>query len=166
MSAETRHEDENASQAMEQDAEPFPLSAERTPARQQIIWRNVIGIIVLHFLAVYGFVSGYRDAKLWTWIWSKYISWPVSTSSRKFPFFPHPVSLDPLPASIRSEFQINRLSTFQIFVSYQSIFIFSIPSFSFLFLRFLSTLGGFFTSFRFLFYVNKPSRTVSRLVWE
>ncbi|XP_017753411.1 PREDICTED: stearoyl-CoA desaturase 5-like [Eufriesea mexicana] len=69
-STETRHEDENASQAMEKDAEPFPLSAERTPAGQQIIWRNVIGIIVLHFLPVYGFVSGYRDAKLWTWIWT------------------------------------------------------------------------------------------------
>lgn len=58
---------------MEKDVEPLPLPV-RTSASQRIIWRNVIGIIVLHFLAVYGFVSGYRDAKLWTWIWSKYIS--------------------------------------------------------------------------------------------
>lgn len=57
---------------MEEDVEPVPLAGKRSPARLRIIWRNVIGIIVLHFLAVYGFVNGYRDAKLWTWIWSEY----------------------------------------------------------------------------------------------
>lgn len=66
-------EKKEANQTMEKDVEPLPLPV-RTSASQRIIWRNVIGIIVLHFLAVYGFVSGYRDAKLWTWIWSKYIS--------------------------------------------------------------------------------------------
>lgn len=72
----TRHEEKKKNdnhRKMEEDVEPVPLAGKRTPARLRIIWRNVIGIIVLHFLAVYGFVNGYRDAKLWTWIWSKYI---------------------------------------------------------------------------------------------
>lgn len=72
----TRHEEKKKDdnhRKMEEDVEPVPLAGKRTPARLRIIWRNVIGIIVLHFLAVYGFVNGYRDAKLWTWIWSKYI---------------------------------------------------------------------------------------------
>lgn len=69
QSEEEKKKDDN--RTVEEDVEPVPLG-ERTPARLRIIWRNVIGIIVLHFLAVYGFVNGYRDAKLWTWIWSKY----------------------------------------------------------------------------------------------
>lgn len=67
-----QEEKKGDSRTVEEDVEPVPLARERTPARLRIIWRNVIGIIVLHFLAVYGFVNGYRDAKLWTWIWSKY----------------------------------------------------------------------------------------------
>ncbi|XP_034186891.2 acyl-CoA Delta-9 desaturase isoform X2 [Osmia lignaria lignaria] len=55
---------------VEVDVEPLALPAEESSASQPIIWRNVIGIIVLHFLPVYGFVNGYRDAKFWTWIWS------------------------------------------------------------------------------------------------
>ncbi|KOC64068.1 Stearoyl-CoA desaturase 5 [Habropoda laboriosa] len=54
----------------EKDVEPFPLAGKRAPTSQPIIWRNVIGIIVLHFLAIYGFASGYRDAKLWSWVWN------------------------------------------------------------------------------------------------
>lgn len=69
QSEEEKKKDDN--RTVEEDVEPVPLG-ERSPARLRIIWRNVIGIIVLHFLAVYGFVNGYRDAKLWTWIWSKY----------------------------------------------------------------------------------------------
>ncbi|XP_028521409.1 acyl-CoA Delta-9 desaturase-like [Apis cerana] len=67
QSEEEKKKDDN--RTVEEDVEPVPLG-ERTPARLRIIWRNVIGIIVLHFLAVYGFVNGYRDAKLWTWIWN------------------------------------------------------------------------------------------------
>ncbi|CAK9815809.1 (11Z)-hexadec-11-enoyl-CoA conjugase [Anthophora quadrimaculata] len=63
-------EKKDASQRVEEDVEPLPLARKRAPTSQPIIWRNVIGIIVLHFLAIYGFVSGYRDAKLWTWIWN------------------------------------------------------------------------------------------------
>ncbi|KAF3428451.1 hypothetical protein E2986_08871 [Frieseomelitta varia] len=63
-------EKKEADRTLEKDVEPLPVPRERTPASQPIIWRNVIGIIVLHFLAVYGFVSGYRDAKFWTWIWN------------------------------------------------------------------------------------------------
>lgn len=70
----TRHSEEKKEEnrTVEEDVEPVPLAGKRSPARLRIIWRNVIGIIVLHFLAVYGFVNGYRDAKLWTWIWSEY----------------------------------------------------------------------------------------------
>lgn len=69
----TRHsEEKEENRTAEEDVEPVPLAGKRSPARLRIIWRNVIGIIVLHFLAVYGFVNGYRDAKLWTWIWSEY----------------------------------------------------------------------------------------------
>ncbi|XP_076753751.1 acyl-CoA Delta-9 desaturase [Xylocopa sonorina] len=63
-------EKKDASQTAEDGGEPPRVLTERIPARQPIIWRNVIGIIVLHFLPVYGFVNGYRDAKLWTWIWT------------------------------------------------------------------------------------------------
>lgn len=68
----TRHSEEKKEEnrTVEEDVEPVPLAGKRSPARLRIIWRNVIGIIVLHFLAVYGFVNGYRDAKLWTWIWN------------------------------------------------------------------------------------------------
>lgn len=67
----TRYEEKKEA---EKDVEPLPVPRERIPASQPIIWRNVIGIIVLHFLAVYGFVTGYRDAMFWTWIWSEYTS--------------------------------------------------------------------------------------------
>ncbi|XP_076394858.1 acyl-CoA Delta-9 desaturase [Megachile rotundata] len=63
-------EKKNDNGKVEEDAEPLPLPTEKIPARQPIIWENVIGIIVLHFLAVYGFMNGYRDAKFWTWIWN------------------------------------------------------------------------------------------------
>ncbi|KAK1127953.1 hypothetical protein K0M31_003446 [Melipona bicolor] len=74
----TRYEEKKeADRTLEKDVEPLPVPRERTPASQPIIWQNVIGIIVLHFLAVYGFVSGYRDAKFWTWIWT--IGYGVTT---------------------------------------------------------------------------------------
>ncbi|XP_011630342.1 (11Z)-hexadec-11-enoyl-CoA conjugase-like [Pogonomyrmex barbatus] len=43
---------------------------EHIPAVQPLIWRNVIGIAVLHFVAIYLFVTRYHKATLWTWIWS------------------------------------------------------------------------------------------------
>ncbi|KAF7990996.1 hypothetical protein HCN44_000801 [Aphidius gifuensis] len=50
-------------------SEPIPLPKE-TSENQPLIWRNVIGIAVLHLIAINGFINGYRDAKLWTWIFS------------------------------------------------------------------------------------------------
>ena len=134
----TRYEEKKeADRTLENDVEPLPVPRERTPASQPIIWRNVIGIIVLHFLAVYGFVSGYRDAKFWTWIWSEYTSWlrqlPLS------PTFPNFLRLAATFILTRSEFQSNRLLTYQIFeLAGKSIFIlFSLPTSSF-----LSNLAG------------------------
>lgn len=103
---------EEAGRTLEKDVEPLPVPRERTPASQPIIWQNVIGIIVLHFLAVYGFVSGYRDAKFWTWIWSEYISVllspprssrirALSLSLSYFPEFP-PSRQSPLFLSVRN----------------------------------------------------------------
>lgn len=62
-------EKREARENTEEDVEPIQIRKEQTEAKQPIIWRNVIGIVALHFLAIYGFVSGYRDAKFWTWIW-------------------------------------------------------------------------------------------------
>ncbi|XP_076686921.1 acyl-CoA Delta-9 desaturase isoform X2 [Andrena cerasifolii] len=67
----TQFEDKReASENTEEDVEPIQIRKEQIQAKQPIIWRNVIGIAVLHFLAIHGFASGYRDAKFWTWIWS------------------------------------------------------------------------------------------------
>lgn len=43
------------------------------PGEQPMIWRNVIGIAFLHVIAVYMFVTRYREAKFWTWVWSMYL---------------------------------------------------------------------------------------------
>lgn len=122
----TRYEEKKEA---EKDVEPFPVPRERIPASQPIIWRNVIGIIVLHFLAVYGFVTGYRDAKFWTWIWSEYTS-----RLRELSLSPTLLNFLRLAAAFiltRSEFQSNRLLTYQIFeLAGKSIFIlFSLPTF-------------------------------------
>ncbi|XP_076248274.1 acyl-CoA Delta-9 desaturase [Calliopsis andreniformis] len=66
----TQYEEKKPPQSTEQDVEPTPIPKEQTLARQPIIWRNVIGITVLHFLAIYGLVTRYQDAKFWTWIWN------------------------------------------------------------------------------------------------
>ncbi|XP_015432262.1 PREDICTED: stearoyl-CoA desaturase 5-like [Dufourea novaeangliae] len=66
----TQYEEEKkVTQEVEKDVEPFPVARSRVPASQPIIWLNVIVIILLHFLAVHSFVTGYRDGNVWTWFW-------------------------------------------------------------------------------------------------
>lgn len=43
------------------------------PAEQPLIWRNIIGLAILHATAIYMFATRYREAKFWTWIWSMYL---------------------------------------------------------------------------------------------
>lgn len=54
----------------EEVADPVPELPEE-PGHQQIIWQNVIGIGILHVIAVHGFVTGYNLASIWTWIFSE-----------------------------------------------------------------------------------------------
>ncbi|XP_043249763.1 acyl-CoA Delta-9 desaturase-like [Colletes gigas] len=70
ISTVTEYEEKKDSQSAEEDAEPCQLPKGQTLERQPIIWQNVIGIALLHFLAIYGFATGYRDGKFWTWIWT------------------------------------------------------------------------------------------------
>nr|XP_033335355.1 (11Z)-hexadec-11-enoyl-CoA conjugase-like [Megalopta genalis] len=63
-------EKKKVDRSVDEDVEPFPVAREQTRVSQPIIWLNVIGIVVLHILPVYGFVTHYRDAKFWTWIWT------------------------------------------------------------------------------------------------
>ncbi|XP_050446405.1 acyl-CoA Delta-9 desaturase-like [Cataglyphis hispanica] len=44
------------------------LPKENIPAEQPLIWRNVIGIPILHIISIYLFVTRYHEAKFWTWI--------------------------------------------------------------------------------------------------
>ncbi|XP_072753624.1 acyl-CoA Delta-9 desaturase [Anoplolepis gracilipes] len=46
----------------------FDQPPKNAPAEQPLIWRNIIGILVLHVIAVYLFVTRYHEAKFWTWI--------------------------------------------------------------------------------------------------
>jgi fatty-acid desaturase len=39
-----------------------------TPAEQPLIWRNIIGLFVLHVTVPYLFIKYVRDATLWTWV--------------------------------------------------------------------------------------------------
>lgn len=43
------------------------------PAKQPLIWRNIIVIIVLHIVAIYLFATRYHEAKFWTWMWCTYL---------------------------------------------------------------------------------------------
>ena len=43
------------------------------PAVQPLIWRNIIGIAVLHYLAIYMFVTRFFEIKLWTWIFGTHL---------------------------------------------------------------------------------------------
>ncbi|XP_008555201.1 acyl-CoA Delta-9 desaturase-like [Microplitis demolitor] len=48
-----------------------PISAvDEPPAEQPLIWRNIIGILILHIFAFYSFATKCHEAKLWTWIFS------------------------------------------------------------------------------------------------
>ncbi|KYN02790.1 Acyl-CoA Delta(11) desaturase [Cyphomyrmex costatus] len=40
------------------------------PAEQPLIWRNIMVIVILHIVAIYLFITRYREAKFWTWMWS------------------------------------------------------------------------------------------------
>lgn len=61
---------------------------ENIPAVQPLIWRNVIGIPVLHVIAIYLFITRYNQAKLWTWIFSTfYLNHIISSPSFIIPSF-------------------------------------------------------------------------------
>lgn len=46
---------------------------EHIPAVQPLIWRNIIGIAVLHILALYLFITRFYKIKFWTWIFGTYL---------------------------------------------------------------------------------------------
>ncbi|XP_063977669.1 acyl-CoA Delta-9 desaturase-like [Diachasmimorpha longicaudata] len=58
------------------DKEPKEIASEPTPlpslahVKQPLIWRNIIGIAVLHILAVYLLATNWSIATMWTWIFS------------------------------------------------------------------------------------------------
>ena len=64
----------------EKDSEPEALPNEE--GEQPLIWRNIIGIGILHVLAVYAFITSYQNAKFWTWIFSEYNSKNYNHSSK------------------------------------------------------------------------------------
>ena len=53
--------------------ESIALSTAESQAVQPLIWKNIIGIAILHFLAFYAFATSYKEAKFWTWIFSKFL---------------------------------------------------------------------------------------------
>lgn len=63
-------EKEKSTFRSEEIADPVPELPEK-PVHQQIIWRNVIGIGLLHLIAIRGFVTGYNLATVWTWVFSE-----------------------------------------------------------------------------------------------
>nr|XP_031825342.1 stearoyl-CoA desaturase 5-like [Nomia melanderi] len=63
-------EQKKPDQNLEKDVVPLPIGREQTRVSQPIIWRNVIAIAVLHFLAVYSFVTRYSEGTLWIWIFT------------------------------------------------------------------------------------------------
>ena len=46
---------------------------EHIPAVQPLIWRNVIGIPILHVIAIYMFITQVRNVTLPTWIFGMYL---------------------------------------------------------------------------------------------
>lgn len=71
---EKKTDSRNVEENPEVDVEPLPVSMGQTPVKRQIIWLNVFGLGIIHFLAIYSLARYYQDAKFWTWIWSKYTS--------------------------------------------------------------------------------------------
>ena len=52
-----------------------PSEVENLPpedAKQPLIWINIFGIATLHILAFYSLITSAKDAKFWTWIFSKF----------------------------------------------------------------------------------------------
>lgn len=58
---------------VEEDSSAEKISLQDESGEQPLILRNVIGIGILHVLAVYSFYTSYKDAKFWTWIFSEYL---------------------------------------------------------------------------------------------
>ncbi|OXU32084.1 hypothetical protein TSAR_007841 [Trichomalopsis sarcophagae] len=77
---------EEAPNKVEEDSEPSPLPV-KEEGEQPWIWRNIIGIAILHVLAVYSFATRYHEAKLGTWIfnWKKidFVILPFSRNVNK-----------------------------------------------------------------------------------
>ena len=53
-------------------AEEVPESKASTPVNQQIIWRNVVLLTVIHLLALYAAVTVVPRVKLITFIWRRW----------------------------------------------------------------------------------------------
>jgi len=53
-------------------AEEVPESKTATPEKQQIIWRNVVLLTVIHLLALYAAFAVVPRMKLVTFIWSRW----------------------------------------------------------------------------------------------
>ncbi|KAL7302848.1 hypothetical protein TKK_0004080 [Trichogramma kaykai] len=71
ISAEAK---EKPATTTECDSEPTPLPCNEE-GTQPIIWRNVIGIALLHILTIRAFITGYDQATLATWIFTS--SWGI-----------------------------------------------------------------------------------------
>nr|XP_012225499.1 PREDICTED: acyl-CoA desaturase-like [Linepithema humile] len=73
-SSVTRYEDNEDQKLLQLETENKKNSIldqppkEHIPAVQPLIWRNIIGIAVLHFLAPYFFITRFFQIKFWTWI--------------------------------------------------------------------------------------------------
>ncbi|XP_076163253.1 acyl-CoA Delta-9 desaturase [Ptiloglossa arizonensis] len=67
---EKKTDSRNVEENPEVDVEPLPVSMGQTPVKRQIIWLNVFGLGIIHFLAIYSLARYYQDAKFWTWIWN------------------------------------------------------------------------------------------------
>lgn len=66
----TQYEEPPKKKADEEASEPTPLPC-KEEGEQPLIWRNILGIAVLHVLAFYSFFTRSHEAKLGTWIFSK-----------------------------------------------------------------------------------------------
>jgi hypothetical protein len=53
-------------------AEEFPESKTATPVKQQIVWRNVVQLTVIHLLALYAAVVVLPRMSVITFIWSRW----------------------------------------------------------------------------------------------
>ncbi|XP_011499801.1 PREDICTED: acyl-CoA Delta(11) desaturase-like isoform X2 [Ceratosolen solmsi marchali] len=71
----TEYQEPPKKKVEEQASEPSPLPC-KEEGKQPLIWFNIIGIGILHILALHAFFTKYHEAKFWTWIFSP--AWGIS----------------------------------------------------------------------------------------